>query len=69
MDASNFIRYVIIKNGEYLVSVPYSDTLVIRWSQSRYDAAQFYRRRIAVRVANRVGGRVETFNTLTGVIG
>ena len=68
MDASNFIRFVVIKNGEYLVSVPYSDTLVIRWSTSKFDAAQFSRKRIAVRVANRVGGRVEAFNTITGVI-
>ena len=60
--------FIIAKNGEYLVSVPYSDTLVIRWSNSKYDAARFWRRSTAVKVANRVGGRLVTFDTLTGVI-
>ena len=64
----DMIRFIVIKNGEYLVSVPYTDTLVIRWSNSKYDAARFWRRATAVKVANRVGGRVLEFNTLTGVI-
>lgn len=64
----NPVKFIVIKNGEYLVSVPYSDTLVIRWSNSKFDAARFWRRPTAVKVANRVGGRVLEFNTLTGVI-
>lgn len=61
-------RFIIVKNGEYLVSVPYSDTLFVRWSNSKFDAARFWRRSTAVKIANRVGGRVETLNVLTGVI-
>ena len=64
----DMIRFIVIKNGEYLVSVPYTDTLVIRWSNSKYDAARFWRRSTAVKVATKVGGRVLEFNTLTGVI-
>lgn len=64
----DMIRFIVIKNGEYLVSVPYTDTLVIRWSNSKYDAARFWRRSTAVKVANKVGCRVLEFNTLTGVI-
>lgn len=61
-------RFIIVKNGEYLVSVPYSDTLFVRWSNSKFDAARFWRRSTALKIANRVGGRVETLNVLTGVI-
>ena len=64
----DYTKFIVIKNGEYLVSVPYSDSLCIRWSNSKYDAARFWRRSTALKVANRVGGRVEEFNTLTGVI-
>ena len=62
------IMYIITRNREYLVSVPYSDTLFIRWSYSKYDAAQINDYSTALKVANRVGGRVLEFNTLTGVI-
>ena len=59
---------IITKNGGYLVGVPYTDTLMVRWSVNKYDAAQFRRRRIARRVADRVGGRVVIFNPLNGNI-
>jgi hypothetical protein len=67
-EQENPLRFIVTKNGEYLVSVPYSDTLFVRWSYSKFDAARFWRRSTAVKVANRVGGRVLEFNTLTGVI-
>lgn len=34
--------FIITKNGGYLVGVPYTDTLMVRWSVSKYDAAQFH---------------------------
>ena len=58
--------FIIEKNGEYLVGVPYTDTLMIRFSVSKYDAAQFHRRRTARKVASRVGGHVMIFDPLTG---
>lgn len=61
-----YFRFIVIKNGEYLVGVPYKNC--VRWSASRYDAARFYKREFALKVANRVGGRVEIINTITGVI-
>lgn len=58
--------FVIRKNGEYLVALPYSDTLFIRWSNSPYDGARIHRRRTAKTVADRVGGIVAEFNPITG---
>ena len=49
---------IIRKNGEYLVGVPYSDTTFLRWSTSPYDAYRMERRRIAKRIADRVGGEM-----------
>ena len=60
--------FIVTKNGGYLVGVPYTDTLMVRWSVNKYDAAQFHRRRSARRVADRVGGRVVIFNPLNGNI-
>ena len=61
-------KYIISRDGEYLVSVPYSDTLVVRWSNSKFDAYRFWRYSTARRVADMVHGRVNVLNTLTGVI-
>ena len=61
-------KFIIVKNGEYLVAVPYSDNPFVRWSNSKFDAARFWRRSTAVKVANRVGGRVLEFNPITGVV-
>lgn len=57
---------IIRKNGEYLVALPYSDTLFVRWSNSPYDGARLHRRSTAKKVADRVGGIVAEFNPLTG---
>ena len=57
---------IIQKNGEYLVGVPYSDTTFLRWSTSPYDAYRMDRRRIAKRIAERVGGNVVEFCPITG---
>lgn len=60
--------FVIRKNGEYLVALPYSDTLMIRWSTSPYDGARLHRRSTARKVADRVGGIVAEFNPVNGVV-
>jgi len=66
MKSSNVL--VIRKNGEYLVALPYSDTLMIRWSKSPYDGARLHRRSTAKKVADRVGGIVAEFNPITGTV-
>ena len=58
--------FVIRKDGEYLVGVPYTDTLMTRWSTSPYDGAQLHRRSTAKKIAERVGGTVAEFNPLNG---
>ena len=58
--------FVIRKDGEYLVGVPYTDTLMIRWSTSPYDGVRLHRRSTARKIADRVGGTVMEFNPLTG---
>lgn len=58
--------FLIRKNGEYLVALPYSDTLFIRWSTSRFDGVRIHRRSTAKKVAERVGGIVTEFDPLTG---
>lgn len=58
--------FVIRKDGEYLVGVPYTDTLMIRWSTSPYDGVRLHRRSTARKIADRVGGMVAEFNPLTG---
>ena len=60
--------FVIRKNGEYLVALPYSDTLMIRWSTSPYDGARLHRRSTAKKIAARVGGIVAEFNPITGAV-
>ena len=54
--------------GGYLVAVPYTDTLMIRWSGSPWDAWWTKNRRVARKVARRVGGGIALFNRLTGDI-
>lgn len=61
--------YFIVRDGkQYLVGMPYTDTLVLRWSTSPYDACPIHRRTIAKRVADRVGGKIAEFNPITGVV-
>lgn len=60
--------FVVVKNRQYLVGVPYVDTRAVRWSVSRSDAMRFRVREDALKVARVVGGRVEEINTITGVI-
>lgn len=62
------MAFIVKKGRRYLVAVPYTDTLTLRWSNSTYDAARFNRRSVAQRVADRVGGQVVSFNPITGVI-
>ena len=60
------MEFVIRKDGEYLVGVPYTDTLMIRWSTSPYDGVRLHRRSTAKKIADRVGGMVAEFNPLNG---
>lgn len=60
--------FIVKRGNEFLVAVPYTDTLCIRWSVSKYDAVRIHRRSIARKIADRVGGEVVSFNTLTGVV-
>ena len=60
--------FIVTKNGEYLVAAPYADTLMVRWSNSKYDGYRMKRYRLAKMVATRVGGRVVEFNTITGAV-
>lgn len=57
---------IIRKNGEYLVALPYPDTLVTRWSISPWDGYRMTDSGTADQLAKRVGGVVAEFNTLTG---
>ena len=57
---------IVRKNGEYLVGIPYTDTLMIRWSTSPFDGYQLHRRSTAKKVADRVGGMVAEFDPITG---
>lgn len=61
---------IIKKDNLYLVGVPYTDTQYTRWSMSKFDGVRFamFEETIARKVADRVGGRVVTFDTLTGVV-
>ena len=60
---------LIIRMGnKYLVGLPYTDTLMIRWSSSPYDAYPMHRKRIAKKVAEMVGGEVVCFNPILGEI-
>lgn len=63
---SDYTAFIITKNGEYLVAAPYADTLVVRWSISPWDGYRMSRYKLAKMVADRVGGRVVTFNPITG---
>jgi len=61
-------KYVIRRDGEYLVSLPYEDTLCVRWSVYRFDAYKFWRYSTARRVADLFNAGVYVLDTLTGVV-
>ena len=60
--------YVVSRDGNYIVSVPYPGSDFIRWSVSKWDAFKFNDYAAARAVADKVRGRVDRFNTITGVI-
>ena len=62
--------FIIQKDRSFLVGVPYPKTQQTRWSASKYDAVRFafHEEFKAQKVAEKVGGRLVIFNTLTGVI-
>jgi hypothetical protein len=68
MNVERFMVFIIRKGNEFLVGIPYTDTLCERWSISPYDAAQTHRRSTAHKIAKRVGGTVAEFNPITGVV-
>jgi len=46
--------------------VPYTDTILTRWSISPWDAYWTRNRRVAKKIAARVDGVVMEFNRITG---
>lgn len=58
--------FIVERGGAYLVAVPYTDNKVLRWSQSKYDAARIEDYKTADRVAKKVGGVVKMFEPITG---
>ena len=66
MKKNDFDCYVVVKNWQFLVAVPYRGCRAVRWSSSPYDAYQMKGIQEAMELALRVGGRVVEFNPLDG---
>ena len=62
------MNYVIRKNGQYLVAIPYPGSRFIRWSTSPYDGARLHEKTDAKEIANKVGGIVAEFNPMNGAV-
>lgn len=60
--------YLVIKNWKYLVAAPYADTIMVRWSEDKYNGKRIYRYRLAKMLADRLGGRVVEFYPLNGKV-
>ena len=60
--------WIVSRNRQYLVAIPYYCTMKPRWSNSPYDAAQIKDANDARAVANKVGGNIHRFNPLTGEV-
>ena len=67
-DMKDYDGFVVRRGNEYLVAVPYDTAMFIRWSTSPWEGYHFHRRRIAKRVADRVGGDVCFFNQVSGIL-
>ena len=61
-------NYIVCKDGEYLVGIPYRDTGFARMGNSAYDAYPFWDFIIAQRFAKLIGGKVMKFNRLNGKV-
>ena len=59
-------RYVIRKDGKYLVGNPYDSIEAIRYSDSKYDGVRIREFETALQMARIVGGEVLKLNMLTG---
>ena len=68
VDVKDFEGFIVRRGTQYLVGLPYTDTLCLRWSTSPYDSYKMSRRTTAQKVAHRVGGEVCRFNPVTGKI-
>jgi len=62
------IRRTVGRREEYLVALPYPDTLTLRWSDSPWEGCPIKHGSEARRLARRVGGKAVLFNSATGVI-
>ena len=60
------IVFIVERGGAYLVAVSYTENKVLRWSQSKFDAARIEDHKTADRIAGKVGGVVKMFEPLTG---
>ncbi|MBP5442258.1 MAG: hypothetical protein J6Y60_03375 [Treponema sp.] len=61
-------RYIICRQGKYLVGNPYDSLSAIRYSTDKYDGVRFKDFDDAIRVAKIMGGKVMRFNLLTGEV-
>lgn len=66
VDLSEYERKIVQKGRLYLYCAGGDGSL--QWTNSKYDAWSSKRRDKAVMVAKKVGGRVRTFNPITGDI-
>ena len=59
-------KYIVHKDGEYLVACPYLDSIATRFSISPYDGYPFESFIVAQRIAQKFGGVVMKHNRITG---
>ena len=69
MDMNAYDVWIVRFGTVFLVALAYEDTKMCRFSESKYDAAQFADINDAIWVAQRSGGEVVRFNPITGRIG
>ena len=67
MDIDKCKRYVLTRNGMYLMHNP-DGGLPLRWSNSAYMAEQYKSRREALDKAKLYGTKIRLFNPITGEI-
>lgn len=67
MDVDRCKRYVLTRNGEYLMHNP-ENAIPLRWTNSPYTAEQYKDRRKALDQAKIYGAKIRVFNPVTGEI-
>ena len=59
-------RYIICRDGYYLIAITRDDWHQERWGRSLWDAAQIERKQVARILAYRMNGEIIKFNRITG---